>query len=201
MDISKLEKNKVYIGFSRLKPNSLFNKFVYYSITFFSGGNVDHVFFLYYDYILGWCSVGALFSGLELLPIKQFLKDREIKYVFEPKYSGLLGILYINLQKIGTKYNYLAILGIALFLTFKKIKLFSKYYIKYFRRNFLSNPKELFCSQWVEKVILQWIKMLKDIKNIETSWSLSDIEPSLITPYMILQTIETSTLFSKFDIN
>ena len=182
----------ILTAFSRLKPVSPWDKLVHWGITLFTGGKVDHAFFIYKeDNSDRWMTLGALFSGVEIIPLREFRQKREVVAVYAPKGWSLEdGFKQIALAKVGEKYDFAGIVGMVWVETLRRFK------VDHPHNPF--NPKdEVFCSYLVSEVI----KFSMKLRGILNDWSLASVSSDSIDPNQLMEAEDKSYFFSKLPVN
>jgi hypothetical protein len=181
--MSEQSSNTLYIGFSRSTGGPL-SRALGSLIRKFTGGTVNHAFFLYRDAYLGaWMTLGANANGVTLIPLDEFRKDREIVHLWKPVTGSLWDGVRALHDAIGVGYNFSGLVGMA------GVELLRRLGV---RRpvNWLNDPHRLFCSEYCAEVIFR--SNLPD-KNLG---HLRFVEPSTIDPALLDSLLAASPAFA-----
>lgn len=139
----------------------------------FTGGDVNHAFFVYWDENWdSWLTVGANSNGLTIMSLNEFTRTRTIVHAYRMTAPGrtLWDGLRIHVADLDKAYNFSGLFGMAGVEVVKKITGRPG-------ANILSNNHELFCSEWCAMVIREALKR----QQFLAGYGFNQIDPSTLS--------------------
>jgi hypothetical protein len=207
MKLKEQPNNTLYIGFSR-STGGMWSRALGWLIRKFTGGKVNHAFFLYRDAYLGaWMTLGANENGVTLIPLAEFRQTREIVQTAlnsriasrggsggscvtssETLWKPVVGSLWDGVcalhDEIGVGYNFSGLVGMA------GVELLRRLGVKR-PINWLDDPHRLFCSEYCAEVIIR--SNLPDKKLCD---QIRILRPATIDPALLASLIAASSAFA-----
>jgi hypothetical protein len=177
--------NTLYIGFSRSTGGPL-SRALGWLIRKFTGGTVNHAFFLYFDENVGvWMTLGANANGVTLIPLDEFRKDREIAHLYKPVAGSLWDGVHALHEAIGIGYDFSGLLGMAGVELLRRLGVTRPV-------NWLDNPHRLFCSEYCAQVLIY----TTTLPDADFRAHLRRMRPDTIDPAMLDALIAESGIFA-----
>lgn len=182
--VKESPNNTLYIGFSRSTGGPL-RRALGWLIRAFTGGRVNHAFFLYRDAYLGtWMTLGANASGVTLVPLREFRRTREIVHLWKPVVGSLWEGVRALHDEIGVGYNFSGLVGMA------GVELLRRLGVKR-PVNWLDDPHRLFCSEYCAQVLIR-----AALPDVGFGARLRRMRPDTIDPTMLDALIAESGIFA-----
>jgi hypothetical protein len=138
----------LYLGFSR-STGGFFSRALGWAIRRFTGGAVNHAFFLYWSEV-AWCwmTLGANANGVTEIPLAEFVKDREIVDLWLPRQGTLRSGLQKLHDEIGIGYDFSGLIGMAGVELLRRLGVSRP-------ANWLDDHHALFCSEYCAQVVMR----------------------------------------------
>jgi hypothetical protein len=139
-------RKEIFIAFSAGEGN-WFDRNLGRLIRFFTGGDSNHAFIIYWDEIWSnWLVVGANSNGLTVDSLEVFKKSHIITHIFRAIAFDLGEGLHKHVDDLNTRYNYTGLLGMSFVKIHEKVS-------KKVGKNPTDAENRLFCSEWVNQII------------------------------------------------
>jgi hypothetical protein len=183
--VKERPNNTLYIGFSR-STGGMLSRALGWLIRGFTGGKVNHAFFLYRDAYLGtWMTLGANENGVTLIPLDKFRQTREIVHLWKPVVGSLWDGVRALHDEIGVGYNFSGLVGMA------GVELLRRLGIKQ-PQNWLDDPHRVFCSEYCAQVLIH----TTTLPDVDFRAHLRRMRPDTIDPAMLDALIAESGIFA-----
>ena len=143
-----MNDSPLYLGFSR-STGGFFSRALGWAIRKFTGGLVNHAFFLYRSEVAGcWMTLGANANGLSNLPLDDFLKDRAIVDLWLPRIGTFKTGIQALHDKIGIGYDFSGLIGMSGVEILRRLGVTHPV-------NWIDDHHALFCSEYCAMAIMK----------------------------------------------
>ncbi len=181
----------LYCGFS-VARGGFFSRTLTRLIEFFTGGDVSHAFFVFWSTDWNcWMTVGANANGVTQKAVPEFRKDHTIKYLFRPVGFSLWDGLRAHAGDLDKPYNELGLFGMAL------VEIGQRLAGRPFA-NLLSQHGELFCSQWMNEIVVAAVTRAK--LSAYFLAAMDSYRNDQVDPALLCYAMQISMVFAPVDL-